>query len=268
MTHAHFPDNNRAEECFDSLISPLIEALGEPEFGSHLITHINELALVDFFSVYQISTNQAPQMFLSASRKGRDVSDDCFQPYQQRLHRQDHTFDAATQTKQHLPAIVYTHNSQFPPAHRAAIYSRHDIQDRVSVVSRLNDDLVVATNFYRFNHQPAFSDNDLDSIQGITRSLANCVSKHIRLTILSQKASTAPMKVLKKQLAEHYPQLSPRELELCQGLLLGQTYEGIAANMGVTLATVKTYRMRAFEKLEINFRSQLFSLALALKQPK
>lgn len=38
------------------------------------------------------------------------------------------------------------------------------------------------------------------------------------------------------------------------------THAGIAADLNIKESTVKTYRNRAFERLGINFRSQLFAL--------
>jgi len=40
----------------------------------------------------------------------------------------------------------------------------------------------------------------------------------------------------------------------------GMTHAGIAADLGIKESTVKTYRSRAFDRLGINFRSQLFGL--------
>ena len=45
---------------------------------------------------------------------------------------------------------------------------------------------------------------------------------------------------------------------------MGKTYDGIAATLGISLATVKTYRARAYEKLGIHFKSELFSTAKLL----
>ena len=251
--------------CVDALISPLINALGEPDFAHRLVNRVNELISVDFFSVYQVQTQNKPHMFLSSSRSGHDVSFDCFRSYRQNLHVHDHTFDdAIRRLATSSPAMVYTHNSHFAPAHRAAIYSRHGIQDRVSVVSKADDGLVLATNFYRFEHQSAFEENDIDDLQLVARSVANCVSKHIRLTTSLRSNSAAALNRMAEQLSEFCPGLSARELQVCTGLLLGRTYAGIAADMGVTLATAKTYRARAFDKLGINFRSQLFAIATGL----
>jgi DNA-binding CsgD family transcriptional regulator len=41
------------------------------------------------------------------------------------------------------------------------------------------------------------------------------------------------------------------------------THAGVAADLGIKESTVKTFRNRAFERLGINFRSQLFALFTA-----
>lgn len=248
----------------DGFTSDLIDALGEPQFAHSLIHRMNDLALVDFFSVYQLATQATPRMFLSFSRQAHDVSDDCFRSYQQRLHMHDHTFDKAKELlREDEVALAYAHQSHFAPPHRAAIYSRHGIQDRLSVVCRTQDGLL-ATNFYRFESQPMFGSADVDAIQSVAKMVAACVTKHISLAGRSQ----APLDIdtLMRELAVLCPRLTTREMEVCAGLLEGLTYDGIAAHLGLSVATVKTYRARAYDKLGINFRSQLFGIASRLVQ--
>jgi len=47
---------------------------------------------------------------------------------------------------------------------------------------------------------------------------------------------------------------------VCERLLRGWTYDGIAQDMGISVASAKTYRARAFDRLGIHFRNQLFTL--------
>ena len=262
-THA-----SESARSLDGFMSHLIDTLGEPEFGSRLIEHMNDLLEVDFFSVYQLETNETPRMFLSSSRCGNDVSADCFRSYQKRLHAQDHTFDGAKELiKEGGVAMTYAHQSHFAPPHRAAIYSRHGIQDRLSVVCQAQGNLMLATNFYRFERQPMFGDADVDAIQSVARSVAACITKHIRLATGLGPATGPDIAALTRQLAALCPRLTERELDVCAGLLMGRTYDGIAAQLGLSVATVKTYRARAYDKLGINFRSQLFGIASRLVQP-
>lgn len=54
--------------------------------------------------------------------------------------------------------------------------------------------------------------------------------------------------------------LSERERAVCLGILGGRKAEAIAGHLGVSPATVVTYRRRAYEKLGINARAELFAM--------
>lgn len=246
----------------------VIRSLGEPGFGEYLLAEINKVVSVDFFSVYQLSKRSLPSMFLSSSRDGADVSVDCFRSYQSKLYAQDHTFDSARKLLAcGGPAMTYTHQSQFAPAHREAIYRRHGIQDRLSIVSENNDEGVFAANLYRFEKHHTFNANDVDRVGDFAGPMVACIEKHIAISRHPLNFTTSGDVALSERLGQSYPRLTKRELMVCQGLLLGRTYDGIAADLGLSLATVKTYRARAFDKLGINFKSQLFAIASGLLQP-
>lgn len=50
--------------------------------------------------------------------------------------------------------------------------------------------------------------------------------------------------------------LAPRELEVLHGLSCGQPYKEIAANLGISLSTVRTYIQRIYEKLHVNSQTE------------
>ncbi len=96
----------------------------------------------------------------------------------------------------------------------------------------------LAVNFYHHRHQGHYSDQHLAAFEGIAS--------------------------LEARLALHEPGLTPRELAVCARRLIGMLYEGIATDLGISLASVKTYRKRAFERLDIHFRNELYDIAIGL----
>jgi DNA-binding CsgD family transcriptional regulator len=90
--------------------------------------------------------------------------------------------------------------------------------------------------------------------------------KHVAMTQrgASPEADAAD---LHGRLLARCPALTVREAEVCLRLLRGMTQEGIAADLGLALPTVKTYRNRAFGRLGIHFRSELFALMLLREAP-
>jgi DNA-binding NarL/FixJ family response regulator len=53
---------------------------------------------------------------------------------------------------------------------------------------------------------------------------------------------------------------TPREAQVCQGILLGKKAELIAHDLRVSVTTVATYRQRAYQKLGISSKGALFAL--------
>ena len=112
---------------------------------------------------------------------------------------------------------------------------------------------LLAVNLYRQQGQAAFSDGVIDAVRGLTRPLLACMPKHL---VLARAAGGSNRAYAALQA------LTGRELEVCQRLLKGWTHDGIAADLGLSAGTVKTYRDRAFDKLGIHCRNELFALVI------
>lgn len=141
-----------------------------------------------------------------------------------------------------------------PAAHRQQIYRRHGLRERLSRVTRDEGPGLLAVNLYRHEDQPAFSDDAIDAVRCVARPLLACVLKHLLLT--KPTAARGPRSGVLQR-------LTGREREVCERLLKGWTHEGIAADLGLSAGTVKTYRDRAFDKLGIHHRNELFALAIS-----
>ena len=64
-------------------------------------------------------------------------------------------------------------------------------------------------------------------------------------------------------LQKQCPRLKSREFEVCAALVQGWTIDGIAVHLNVSIATVRTYRDRAFRRLGIHHRNQLYGMCMA-----
>ena len=121
-----------------------------------------------------------------------------------------------------------------------------------------------AINFYRHGHQRAFSDAALDSFGALAPALLALVRKHMALMQPEGDAATEPSaRDMEARLRSLCPALTERERAVCVRLLRGMTHDGIANDLGLALPTVKTYRNRAFARLGIHFRNELFARVLA-----
>jgi DNA-binding NarL/FixJ family response regulator len=130
--------------------------------------------------------------------------------------------------------------------------------DRMSVLSCDAHGGLLAVNLYRHEHQGCYSNADCRAFQQIAGPVLAAVRRHVKLTAAPSPAVQEGR--FESWLLRHCPALPAREKEVCVRLLLGMSYDGIASDLGLSVSTVKTYRMRAFERMGIHFRSELFSL--------
>ena len=245
--------------------SKVISHIGDDQFGTTLLKSFDDVAEIDFFSVYSLDQSKKPRMFLSASQGSVDVSAQCFKKYLSGIYSRDHTFDQAKSLSTLTnTALTHWHESEFPKDHRTAIYSSFNILDRLSIVDATPNQELIAINFYRHQGKSLFSENDIDIIQNSAAQMLASVRKHIQFSSLNASPKLSDEINIRESLKSLYPELSDRELQICSGLLMGRTYEGIASDLGISLATVKTYRARAYEKLGIHFKSELFGTAKLL----
>ena len=236
----------------------VVPAMGEPGFGACLLEAMASALPVGSFSVYR--TGSRPAIFLSGSRGTPDTTRDCWRAYLSGPIRSDRTLREAS-----APQLRVCHITapEVPPEHRAKVYEAHGVVERVSVVEEEaaagddGGDALFAVNFYRHTHQRPLSDAQLADFGVAGRLLMALMRKHIALA----RADAADE--LAARLLACCPALTAQELNVCLRLLRGMTQEGIAADMGLALPTVKTYRNRAFGRLGIHFRSELFALMLA-----
>jgi DNA-binding CsgD family transcriptional regulator len=67
---------------------------------------------------------------------------------------------------------------------------------------------------------------------------------------------------LDQRLAALCPELTPREIGVCQALLRGETAVEVAVALGIRASSVQTYRKRAYAKLGVSGLSGLFQRLL------
>ena len=250
-----------ADPSADHALVGLIGQLGLPGFQRTLLHTLAPVIPAASFSVYSVygMASVAPQLFMSASHGIADTTVACWQAYLAGPHQSDQTLSTREPTDTQPTRLMHITAQEVPPAHRAQVYDAHGMAERVSVVqSRTSLGGVLALNFYRHQHQRAFQDDQLAALSSLAPALMALVQKQLALTATAPPA-TPPLSTARQRLQALNPQLTPRELDVCARLLLGMTQDGIASDLGIGLPTVKTLRNRAFARLGIHFRNELFA---------
>lgn len=234
----------------------LIGLMGQAEFETSLLGHLQPLVPAASYSIYQTGHGCEPTRFMSASLGIPDTTRECWNAYLSGPYLSDRTLTVQNTSTDSL-VLCHITAPEVPAQHRARVYEAHGMAERVSIVQRQNA-AIFAINFYRHEHQRPFSDGQLSDFESLAPVLLSLTQKQIELTRPRQvKRNTSEWTSRLQQLA---PGLTTRELEVCARLLTGMTQEGIATDLGLSLPTIKTYRNRAFGRLGIHFKSELFAL--------
>ncbi len=252
-------------------LSGMVQRLGDAGFASGLLQELAPVLPAASWSVYRTGRHCQPTLFMSASHGIPDTTRDCWWAYLSGPYRSDRTWGesvaAAPSTRLcHLTA------SEVGGEHQARVYEAHGMAERVSIVEHENDGAVFAVNFYRHQHQRPFLDRQISDFETMAPVLLALARKHIALaqhqpvalptTPIPPHGLPQQLPALRERLLRAHTGLTERELDVCTRLLQGMTQEGIACDLGLSLPTVKTYRNRAFGRLGIHFRNELFALAL------
>lgn len=239
------------------LLAGLINQLGQPRFRSLLLETLQPLVPAASYSVYRTGLHSVPQLFLSGSLGVPDTTRDCWLAYLSGPYRSDRTLISEAVDDEH-PLLCHLTAQEVPAQHRARVYEAHGVAERVSVVQAREDGLF-AVNFYRHQHQAPFSDGQVADFEALAPALLALARKHVALGAVEAPSEAASQE---QRLLALQPALTPRELDVCVRLLRGMTYDGIASDLGLSVPSVKTYRNRAFDRLGIHFRNELFALLM------
>jgi DNA-binding CsgD family transcriptional regulator len=240
---------HRAESAL--AIAGLIGSIGDAAFGLHGIAHLNRLLRLSWWTVYRLFDDAPPSLLAGGHLDAEDCVADSFGAYRAGLYREDMAFVMAREhvRRDGTPVMTYLHAREMRREHRARIYTRHGLSERLSVLGPDAAGAMLAVNLYRRIDQPLVSDEERDRFHQVGSLLLACVARHLALRPVAQQRGVLDV-------------LPRREREVCDRLLRGWTHDGVAVDLKLSPTTVKTYRDRAFERLGIHHRHELFALVM------
>lgn len=145
------------------------------------------------------------------------------------------------------------------PDYRAQCYENVDIIDRLAILVRVAKSQSLAVNFYRDRSAGHYSETEIHDLLGMAPLFANCVARHYAFDTDGESSFRG---AVTDELSDICPQLTVREREVVQRILDGATTERIAEDLKIRPTTVITYRTRAYEKLGVSSRRELFATVL------
>jgi DNA-binding CsgD family transcriptional regulator len=137
--------------------------------------------------------------------------------------------------------------------YRKDCYSAPNLIERLSILRSRNH---VTTRIYLYRSEDAgqFASREVEAITGASSLLLALVDKHSEMAGDALEETEAG---LRRRVGALAPDMPRREVDVCVGIVRGQTSEAIALGLKVSINTVLTYRKRAYSRLGISSQNEL-----------
>lgn len=250
-------------------LTQLCRCIGSPEFESRLLKLLNKVTPVDHCVVFTFGQGGAGHLFTHGRMdvaEAQQLADD----YVKHFHQQDPNYQQIAGAAEGcedclIPLATDSGNDSFYKNH---FFDRHDLIDKASTVGKVEQGSVYC-NFYRMGRSGPYSDKDWQLLESILPLITTLISTHYRMLQLSPTDERRPYRnarslvhnIISKSVSP-FSQLTPRERQVCERILLGYTSVGIGLDLEIAQSSVVTYRRRAYEKLTISTQNELFTLCL------
>jgi len=254
-------------------LTQLCRCIGSPAFESCLLKLLNKVTPVDHCVVFTYGESGTGHLFTHGRMRveeAQQLADD----YVRNFHEQDPNFpqlSGATEGRENCLIPLAT-DADVDAAYQNHFFDRHDLIDKASTIGKLEQGSVYC-NFYRMGRSGPYSDKDWQLLESILPLVTTLISTHYRILQLSpadkqgqfRNARSLVHNIISKNVSP-FSQLTPREREVCERILLGYTSVGIGLDLNIAQSSVVTYRRRAYEKLDISTQNELFTLCLTASQ--
>ncbi len=131
--------------------------------------------------------------------------------------------------------------------------------DRLSVLVRVSESVWLVAHLFRSAEQGLFDDAEIDGLCGMARLIGRCMARHYACDVDGVAAQRGNVS---DGVLDIGSRLTVREREVLVRILDGVTINRIAEDLKLRPTTIATYRMRAYEKLGVTSRQELFAAML------
>lgn len=242
-------------------LADLLNALGTSAFESETLRYLNRTSGADHYTVYRVRGAKA-EILGGASMSGTNVAVSSARGRAARSYAGLDEARAAA-AKAERPVAVHLDVDGVDNVLRGA-FSHFNICDRVMVCGQRVDDLY-AISLLRSSESGQFEEPEVDRLNEAADMLIAAFAKHADFH-WDRRAINGfdSVAFIEGKLRESDWRLTERELQVSARILYGISAVGIALDLGLGEETIATYRKRAYQRLGIGSRHELFQLYLGL----
>jgi len=254
-------------------VGNLISSLGSPLFGTQYFDIFRSALSIDQCTVFAFKGAEPPIAVVleTESADARGAAEMIADEYATGGFEHDPNLHRRPGCHQ-SPAVFCMRAEELKDqSYRRRFYDEPHLAHELILLAETANTLYYSS-FFRRDPRAAFSALDLEYMLQMARFALATLDCHSKLVTCQHQLTPTPhrrggdvesrgetLRYLREVLLSEPHLLSPREAEVCAGIILGYTTVGISLNFGFFINTVATHRKRAYRKLGISSQNELFS---------
>jgi DNA-binding CsgD family transcriptional regulator len=240
-----------------SEVAGLVGAIGTDEFGIRLVQYLNTICGADHCAVFQLSGDSLSTLTIGSVDRSLVTKPMVERYVGEGLWRED---PAMTEVRSHIasafPSLIRANLEDDSYCHlRPRVYPR--VRDRLVVCGRRGS-LQLGLSVLRNSANEKFGSGAIERLAETSEMLLSALAKHANfLTGRADPGSALDNLVEISRCLVSRSYLPRREVEVCSRILYGMSTLGIALDIGIGEESVRTYRKRAYQRLQIGSEREL-----------
>lgn len=238
-------------------LDQLIVATGLPIFSDLLFRELRDITACAHMSALLFSGDRRIEVIVAANEGPLALAQRTAQKYVVEYWRHDPANRLLGNTQKVDLSARFAPDEISEKSYRRECYSNLNLVDRFSILRKHNQ-TTLRLNLYRSKASGRFSDAQIGAVINASSALFALITKHHDLGYAQEPTP----ETTRSRLLLVEPTLTSRELDVCVGIIRGQTSEAIALSLGLSINTVLTYRKRAYSRLGITTQNELMHLVI------
>ena len=231
----------------------VIEAIGDGQFYQNVLGYLHEMIGAEHCAVLAFE-HEKPIKVGAVSWDGTNLAGQQIDLYLANYWQFDPTIRAAHKICESQPMSLQRLDvDRLPPSGlRDLVYRKAGVSDRLLLYGT-GGGCTFSLSILRSDRYCKFSEEEISRLAANAEILLAAVGKHTNLITRQGDLSFAlsSLDVIAECMAGAPENLPRREVEVCARILFGMTSFGIGVDLDIGEETVKTYRKRAYQRLDI-----------------
>lgn len=234
----------------------LIEGIGTDKFGFRMANLLHHVCGADHCAVFRLEGEKVTPLVLCSLDVPHPAAIVVERYVREGLWRKDPAMSMARSRVGGSPGVAHVDlDDKSYLDLRTQVWPR--VRDRVVLCGRRGD-IDIGLSVVRTRESSKFQPEEIERLGSLADTLLECLTKHVSVLAHAPDFSIAftDLSEIESCLVAR-TKMPRREIEVCARILYGLTSLGIALDLGAGEESIKTYRKRAYRRLQLGSEREL-----------